>query len=554
MINDADILAGKRETVADVCIVGGGVAGLALALALARADRRVCLLEAGGETFSRRSQQLYEGEVWDPRYSLTGTRTRMLGGSSNCWGGWTRPAGANDFEPRPWLGISGWPIAEADLAPHYAAAAELLEVVEPQPDAALLAELPSELRLLAEIGGEAFRTVFFGMSPPTAVGKVQRNRIVAAPGLGVILDATVTRLVTDPASDAIAAVEGVSRHGRFRIAAQLFVLAAGGIENPRLLLASGGVGNGHDLVGRYFMDHPRLRLRHLLLDKDPGFARLYDARHYGGGSIVSRRGRHGAAFSPTLAEQARAGVLQSYTGLVATYFGQSDATLEDARQVWKALKGELHERIDVRRIARVLTASPAAAGYVLGRKLDLRGRKMRYEIETVLEPLPQRDNRVELIAGSDRHGVPKIRLTWRRHDLERQSHRHALDLVRRAVESRGYGRTTIDPSVWQPEAWDATVITTWHHMGTTRMAATPSAGVVDADCRVFGTSNLYVAGSSVFATGGGVPPTFTVVTTALRLAAHIEARLGRGVPAAVSPELVAMVSSQAPLPSRPFQI
>ena len=99
--------------------------------------------------------------------------------------------------------------------------------------------------------------------------------------------------------------------------------------------------------------------------------------------------------------------------------------------------------------------------------------------------------------------------------------------MRQAVEARGYGRCTLDPRIWEPERWDASVITTWHHMGTTRMAASPSEGVVDADCRVFGTSNLYVAGSSAFATGGGVPPTFTVATLALRLAARVEAQLGR---------------------------
>lgn len=529
MIGDAGALARAGEIWADVCVVGGGVAGIAIALSLATAGRRVCLLEGGRETFSWRSQELYDGEVWDPRYSLTGTRTRMLGGSSNCWGGWTRPATANDFDPRPWLGMAGWPIGERDLAPHYDRAAELLEVVGPRTDADLLDELPVDLRGLAEIGGEAFRTIFFGMSPPTAVGRVHREKLAQAPGLEVILEATVTRLVSCPASDAIEAVEGTSPAGPFRVRAEMVVLAAGGIENPRLMLASGGIGNGRDLVGRYFMDHPRLRMRHLLLDEDPGFARLYDARHYGGGSMVTRRGRHGAAFSPTLPEQARAGVLQSYTGLVATYFRQSDSTLEDARQVWKALKGELHEKIDATRLARVVAAAPATAAYVLGRKLDLRGAHMRYEIETVIEPMPDRENRVALIGATDRHGVPKIHLTWRRHDRERETHRHALDLVRRAVEARGYGRTTVDPGVWEPERWDSSVITTWHHMGTTRMATSPSEGVVDADCRVFGTSNLYVAGSSVFATGGGVPPTFTVATLALRLAAHLEARLGRPV-------------------------
>lgn len=108
----------------------------------------------------------------------------MLGGSSNCWGGWTRPATANDFDPRPWLGMAGWPIGEGDLAPHHDRAAELLSGVEPRTDADLLDELAADLRGLAEIGGEAFRTIFFGMSPPTAVGGVHREKLAQAPGLG----------------------------------------------------------------------------------------------------------------------------------------------------------------------------------------------------------------------------------------------------------------------------------------------------------------------------------------------------------------------------------
>ncbi|HET9068665.1 MAG TPA: GMC family oxidoreductase [Amaricoccus sp.] len=517
-----------RSIETDVCIIGGGVAGITIAMNLARRGIRVRLLEGGGESFSRRSQELYNGETWDHRYSLTGTRTRMLGGSSNCWGGWTRPPSAVDFTRRGWLGGFGWPIEGADLAPFHAEAARLLELSPPESDAEVMAALDPEAARAARIGDPELRTVFLHLSPPTAFGKVYRDELSGLATLGTVTDATVTRLVTDPATDRVTAVEGVTPGGRFRVSATLVILAAGGIENPRLLLASGGIGNGHDLVGRYFMDHPRIRLRHLVLDEAASVASLYDMRHYGGGSMVRGRGRVGAALMPSPEAQRAAGLLQSYTGLVAFFFGQSDSTLEDARQVYKAVRGRLHERIDAARLGRVVTEMPAAMAYLVGRRLDMRGRRMRFEVETVMEPMPDRDNRVELGRERDRNGVPKVRLTWRRHEVERRTHEHALGLVARAFEASGQGRMQIRPDAFEPDVWDRSVMTTWHHMGTTRMAAAPSEGVVDADCRVFGTSNLYVAGSSVFASGGGVPPTLMLTMLALRLADHVAGELAQG--------------------------
>ena len=362
------------------------------------------------------------------------------------------------------------------------------------------------------------------MSPPTAFGNVYRDELARAETLTVLTDATVTRLETDAASDRVRAVEVLTERGTFRVTAETFVLATGGVENPRMLLASGGIGNGADLVGRYFMDHPRIRLRHLLLQGGDRIPQLFDARHYGGGSMLRGRGRVGCALSPSPEEQRRAEVLQSYTGLVACFFGQTDATLEDARQVYKAMRGRPHEPITAARSARALAdaagagVSPGPAARPSRAAHALRGRDGRRA-----DARPGQPGRAHRRKGPQR-GPEGAASTWRRHDVERRTHRHAFDLVRKAMEAEGQGRMTVDPGIWDPERWDANVMTTWHHMGTTRMAAAPSEGVVDTDCRVFGTSNLYVAGSSVFATGGGMPPTLLVTLLALRLADHLAAR------------------------------
>jgi choline dehydrogenase-like flavoprotein len=82
-----------------------------------------------------------------------------------------------------------------------------------------------------------------------------------------------------------------------------------------------------------------------------------------------------------------------------------------------------------------------------------------------------------------------------------------------------------EPWPWAPAGPSDSAMATWgnHHMGTTRMAARSGDGVVDTDCLVFGTDNLYVAGSSVFPTGSCANPTFTIVALAHRLALHLAA-------------------------------
>ena len=94
-----------------VCIIGGGVAGITLAMELDRQGIDVCLLESGGFSPDDGTRDLYRGEdvgEWPYNFS-DGSRSRFLGGSSNCWGGWCRPLDPWDFEKRDWVAHSGWP-------------------------------------------------------------------------------------------------------------------------------------------------------------------------------------------------------------------------------------------------------------------------------------------------------------------------------------------------------------------------------------------------------------------------------------------------------------
>ena len=104
----------------DLCIIGGGAAGITLASAFAGGrDVDVCLVESGGFDFDADVQELYRGEAVGAPYEAYDTRLRYFGGSTNHWGGYCLPLEDLDFEVRPWVPYSGWPLRRADLAPYY---------------------------------------------------------------------------------------------------------------------------------------------------------------------------------------------------------------------------------------------------------------------------------------------------------------------------------------------------------------------------------------------------------------------------------------------------
>ena len=514
---------------ADVCIVGGGIAGIVIGLELRRRGLSVCILEGGGRRSSHRSQILYQGKSEDGRYDLAATRTRFLGGSSNCWGGWTRPFSPLDFMRRPWLSELDWPIGPETIAPYLAEACVYLQVAEPESDEAIRDRMEAEYGPFVEdLGDGRLQSIFFRMSPPTRFRRVYGDLLGEDPRIRVLLNATAVEILTSPDGATARGVRARSERGALTVQARFVVLAAGGVENPRLLLASraarpAGIGNAHDLVGRYFMDHPRVRAAHIRLRQPERLSKLYDFAHYKGGSLLLRRKATGAALVLSEAEQERAGLLQSYTGLSARHAGVGLSTTQDAVELAKALVGRIHERVDRGRLMRTLRTSPSVGMSLIYRVIGLQSAHGPFELETVLEPWPDRENRVVLTDEPDRFGVPKVHVRWRRSDIERRTHRRAVEVIQEVLTQRGDGEVVVEDAAWE-DSWDHRVMTTWHHMGTTRMASTPRQGVVDTDCRVFGMPNLYVAGSSVFPTGGGSPPTLMIVALALRLATHIGAQ------------------------------
>ena len=492
----------------DVCIIGAGAAGITLARALRSERRTVCVLEGGGLSGSRDSQSLYEGESEGPalngaltysggrgnRNYLWTSRLRYFGGSTNHWAGFCRPLDDLDFANRPWVPHSGWPITKSQLAPYYEQAADVVQI---QPfDNKLDEGQGGEGAVILQ--SETVATKRFHFSPPTRFGAVYRRELATAERVNVLLNANATDIETNEGGSRVSQIRVATLGGRtFAVRSKVFVLATGGIENARLLLVSdsvqkAGLGNQHDLVGRFFMDHPHVRAG-VIVWTDPF-------------SAVERYGlwndEDGTMAVLCLSEHAQR-THELLNVSIAVDSGAGSFRRKSSAGGFPLAIGPAVYQLDRLGEAR-LSAEPTNALYS--------------SCFARTEASPNPESRVTLDRDVDAHGVRRAKLAWKLTDLDRRSIWGSMELVARELATTGRGRVLLDANdsdPWRDVSGGA------HHMGTTRMSDDPTRGVVDGNGRVHGVSNLYIAGSSVFPTVGFANPTLTIVALALRLADHL---------------------------------
>jgi choline dehydrogenase-like flavoprotein len=483
MIVDARVVPNDSLINCDVCIVGAGAAGITIARELLGRPVQVALLESGWLTPDAKTQSLYAGEVTErPYFDLDAARSRYFGGSTNVWTGECRPLDAQDFERRDWVPDSGWPFGLDELLPFYEKAQSVCQL---GPYAYTADDWRGQgVRPMAIEGGR-LQSHAFQYSPPTRFGDVYRDELRRAPNVVTYLGANAVDLETPTPPHLVSAVKVACLTGKsFRVAARAFVLATGGIENARLLLLAdrvqqAGLGNSNDLVGRYFMEH-------IYLDAaaDIRASRGAISDFYTSGSWVDgRRVRGILGLTP---EVRRREHLTNYCGVI----------VEPSSSPLTRLRNAI---ADIR-------AKPAPRAYL---------------VKNVMEQAPNPDSRVTLGRDRDRLGCRRTALRWRLSSLDKFTAHRAHAILGEELSRSGVGhmRSLMGREV---DPWPASVRGARHHIGTTRMHADSRRGVVDADCRVHGIANLYVAGSSVFPTSGAANPTLTIVALALRLAAHLQ--------------------------------
>ncbi len=505
----------------DIAIVGSGPAGLALAIRLQSLGRDVLLLESGTFEYSDAAQDLNIGDdAMGRKNYLRTSRIRAFGGTSFHWGGWCGELDPIDFAERAWVKQSGWPISKADLVPYYAAAGPVCNLDPPGFDAEQWSKLRHQPTFSFKDGD--FSTTYIQVKP-TRFGEKYRAEVEASTKITAVLNATVTAVRLEPNGASCKSLSVAGPDGKtFPVTARQYVLACGGIENARLLLNSddvrpNGVGNDNDLVGRYFMDHWGF-FSGAVIPTDPkldvGFY-IYDSRPKvrGFGTITP---------TPELVQK-----LQSvnFTSVLKPSFQGIGNTLDDLKANYWDLAHKLKRRQVFddfgSNLSKFFAMIGSGASYAWASLLN-RDQKLLYaELENSLESSPNPDSRVTVNKDKkDRLGHPVARLDWRINPTDIDGWVRGQEVLAMAVGKSGIGRMRID---FDPAKGmkSLKVESGWHHIGTTRMHRDPKQGVVDANCRVHGVSNLYIAGSSVFTTSGYVNPTVTLVALALRLADHL---------------------------------
>jgi choline dehydrogenase-like flavoprotein len=487
---------------ADVVIIGGGAAGITLGLALSGAPFRVAIIESGGFDLDEATQALYEGEVGELTYGPPeAVRLRYFGGTTNHWGGWCRPLDPIDFMPRPWMKHSGWPIKRADLDPYYARAQTLVEAgpfcyddVEYWLEHSGGAVLPLD-RYRVE-------TRFFQYSPPTRFGTRYRAELTIAENVTIYLNLNVTDILTSENGQQVTSLEIKRLDGTKLLAnAKHFVLATGGIENARILLSAtqtqkNGLGNDNGLVGRFFMDHPLLWNTATLLVFEP---QKFESIHL-------------AEFIDKDSSRIRATFMPSDEMRLADRLYGSLTTVDRKIAVWDRSQG--------RKELAPSGVEESPVGPALMRLMGSLRDAAEYSLGCGVEPEPNPDSRVMLTGERDALGMRRVRVDWKLTKGPVESYARTMATLGRQIAGSGAGLLR-----WHEKTeheWPDNTKWASHNIGTTRMSDDAASGVVDAQCRMHGMANLYVAGSSVFPTAGASNPTLTIVALALRLAEHLK--------------------------------
>jgi choline dehydrogenase-like flavoprotein len=512
---------------ADICVIGAGAAGISIACAFIGSDNEVCVVESGGFDFEADTQNLYSGRSADTSVALEAGRLRMFGGTTNHWGGRCAEFSADELAERSWVPYSGWPISAAELARYYDRARkvcgfnqpwrgpeETFELLGLDRRPAVAGDVEPQLWHITQHDGGMYWN--FGTQYRTVLERTRNVR--------VLLHANLVAFRTDPTMRHVESVEVRSLTGNAAsVRARLFVICTGAIENARLLLlpnqyGPAGLGNSHDLVGRFFMQHIRAKAATIAVaDRLSPIQDFYndftgpDQAYYEVGVTLSKR------------LQSNAKILNG--SAVLEYEGDPRAGTTAAQDIWRRLRaGEWADDLGAK-VWRVISDLPAFATNAERWLKTGRHPLLPLKVSNVivdLEQMPDPDSRVRLGTDRDPLGLPRVVTYWKVSGHERETARQFMIALGTAFGMRDLGRLRVEPEFEQPgDAWVSSVTETYHYLGTTRMAVDPSQGVVDTNCRVHGMDNLFVGGSSVFPTGGHVNPTFTITALALRLADYM---------------------------------
>jgi choline dehydrogenase-like flavoprotein len=515
MIIDARAVPSGTVVEAEVCIVGAGAAGITLAREFRDSSFRVVLLESGGMEFDQDTQGLYEGQsIGAPFENLLGSRLRFFGGTTNHWGGYCLPFDPIDFEPRDDFPYHGWPFAKSHLDPWYERAQAVCKL-GPYDYRPSRWGIPAN-KIPPPFAGPIFEPRLL-QENPIRFGPYYAPELRRAPRVTVYLNANACyfdggETETEIKDLSVKTLAG----GSFTVQARVYVLATGGIENARLLLASGksggnGLGNANDLIGRFFMVHLAYSLG-TVVPSDPH--RDFDFMANGPYSPDTYR------IDPIFGLSERIMHERRLPNMIMGSVFQFSPVVGAVEALKHLLGGSGPGGSTLRDLSKVIGNLDGVASFTVRKALFNQG----IPIEAIhvwgnSEQQPNPQSRISLGSRQDRLGIREVVVDWRLVAEDKSNAAATARLLGAEVGRAGFGR--LRSLFGEDDAWPKDFVGNEHHMGTTRMHRDPALGVVNENCRMHTVGNLYIAGSSVFPTGSACNPTLTIVAMALRLADHL---------------------------------
>ena len=533
-----------------VCIVGSGPAGVVLALELARTGHDVILVESGRHAADEAIQSLGDATIADGQAHVAmrlATR-RQVGGASNIWGGRCVPFDPVDFDDRPHVARSRWPVTYEEMAAYFQRASDWFITGRAVFNTHAIPEVRKKTLVPGLPDGDMRSSDLERWSLPTNFRSEYARQLASTPGLRLVTGLTCVEILTDPSARTVRGLRCRRMDGAEEVlTARRYVVACGGLESTRLLLASrsvvpAGLGNHAGLLGRYYMGHVSGHICQVVFDTPPQ-ATAYEYERDADGVYVrhrmslSRSVQHRERLpnivawlvNPHLADPRHgSGILSfAYLALSSPTFGKRFV----AEGIRQAAIGS-GPRVVWPHVMNMLRDLPATAAFVptFAYRRFLKRRKApgffvrspnnRYVLHYYGEHMPNAESRVQLDETVDALGMPRLRIDFRFQDADFAGVVRAHAVWDRHLREHGCGR--LEYEAGDPvENARAGQGGGYHQSGTTRMAADPADGVVDPDLRVHGIDNLYVASSSTFVTSGQANSTFMIVAFALRLADHL---------------------------------
>jgi choline dehydrogenase-like flavoprotein len=505
-------------------------------------------MESGGTKPDPAADALNSGDVESPdgyqAETLQLGRRRQVGGTSNLWNHELRGGkekfiryvalDAIDFEERDWIPLSGWPFSKEHLLPFYNRAHRFCGIGPCSWSASAWRRSSSSA---VSWDGPSVESVVSQFGSADLFLKEYRSELHSAGNVFLFSKSTLLGLKQEAARPGIISAAKVAGPGghHFLVKARQFVLAAGGLENARILLLNestrpGGPGNRHDMVGRCFMDHPSIVLGTLFPSSDVIYdhAIFYDQHYVDGVPIMGKlRLREEVMRRERLLNSCAVLVphfrnLRSNLSPVAEYMMAKGRRMLSKRRQLVYRSAKLNTNGDSKLSWRQKLLENCYSECVCGwSRLSNKGQRFgKIGVRSLVEQSPHPNNRITLGDDMDSLGQRRAKLHWRWSELDLLSIRRTQEIFQHDFAAVNIG--TFVPSEEMEHGPPHAFQSPHHFLGTTRMHEDPRKGVVDANCCVHGMKNLFVAGSSVFPTGGFANPTLTIIALALRLADHLD--------------------------------